>query len=115
MPQFIKDNVDPKYLNFIESLKDEALNNLPSLIEDKINNPELSNILRAFSTLFNDSILNISIHTFANSYSQSAVLKKYSFLPNFLEVLFKMKLSDFSEPLLLSGPTCYKTYASKIQ
>ena len=25
-----------------------------------------------------------------------------------------MKLSDFSEPLLLSGPTCYKTYASKI-
>ena len=48
MPQFIKDNVDPKYLDFIESLKDEALNNLPSLIQDQINNPELSNILSAF-------------------------------------------------------------------
>ncbi len=41
-------------------------------------------------------------------------LEKYSKLPNFLEALFKMKLSNFDEPLLLSGLTCYKTYASKM-
>ena len=41
-------------------------------------------------------------------------LQKYSRLPSFLECLFKMKLSNFDEPLLLSGPTCYKTYAAKM-
>ena len=41
-------------------------------------------------------------------------LEKYGQLPNFLECIFKMKLSNFDEPLLLSGFTCYKTYATKI-
>ena len=42
------------------------------------------------------------------------ILEKYSKLPNFLDCLFKMKLSNFDEPLLLSGPTCYKTFAAKM-
>ena len=41
-------------------------------------------------------------------------LEQYSKLPNLLECLFKMKLSNFDEPLLLSGVTCYKTYAAKM-
>ena len=40
--------------------------------------------------------------------------EKYAKLPNFLECLFRMKLSNYDEPLLLSGHTCYKTYASKL-
>ena len=42
------------------------------------------------------------------------ILNKDKELPNLLECLFKMKLSNDDEPLLLWGPTCYKTYASKI-
>ena len=97
MPQFIKDNVDPKYLNFIESLKDEALNNLPSLIEDKINNPELSNILRAFSTLFNDSILNISIHTFANALENYIKKSNVTELESVFKRLTDKTLGKFKE------------------
>ena len=41
------------------------------------------------------------------------ILEKYNRLPNFLDCLFKIKLSNYDEPLLLSGPTCYKTYAAK--
>ena len=41
-------------------------------------------------------------------------LEKYEKLPNFLECVFRMKLSNYDEPLLLSGNTCYKTYAAKI-
>jgi len=41
-------------------------------------------------------------------------LKEYNKLPNFLDCLFKIKLSNYDEPLLLSGPTCYKTYAAKM-
>ena len=41
-------------------------------------------------------------------------LDKFSKLPNFLECIFKMKLSNFDEPLLLSGFTCYKTFAAKM-
>ena len=40
--------------------------------------------------------------------------EKYKNLPNLLECLFKMKLSNNDEPLLLSGPTCYKTFAAKM-
>ena len=40
--------------------------------------------------------------------------EKYAKLPNFLECLFRMKLSNYDEPLLLSGNTCYKTYAAKL-
>ena len=29
-----------------------------------------------------------------------------------LECIFKIKLSNYDEPLLLSGPTCYKTYVA---
>ena len=97
MPQFIKDNVDPKYLDFIESLKDEALNNLPSLIEDKINNPELSNILRAFSTLFNDSILNISIHTFANALENYIKKSNVTELESVFKRLTDKTLGKFKE------------------
>ena len=35
-------------------------------------------------------------------------------LPNLLECLFKMKLSNNDWALLLSGQTCYKTFAWKI-
>ena len=42
------------------------------------------------------------------------IFEKYSKLPNFLDCLFKMKLSNYDEPLLLSGPTCYKTFAAKM-
>ena len=41
-------------------------------------------------------------------------LEKYSRLPSFLECFFKMKLSNYDEPLLLSGPKYYKTYAAKM-
>ena len=41
-------------------------------------------------------------------------LEQYSKLPNLLDCLFKMKLSNYDEPLLLSGPTCYKTFAAKM-
>ena len=97
MPQFIKDNVDPKYLDFIESLKDEALNNLPSLIENQINNPELSNILRAFSTLFNDSILNISIHTFANALENYIKKSNVTELESVFKRLTDKTLGKFKE------------------
>jgi len=40
--------------------------------------------------------------------------EQYEKLPNFLECLFRMKLSNLDEPLLLSGHTCYKTYAAKM-
>ena len=39
---------------------------------------------------------------------------QYKKLPDLLECLFKMKLSNNDEPLLLSGPTCYKTFAAKM-
>ena len=97
MPQFIKDNVDPKYLDFIESLKDEALNNLPSLIQDKINNPKLSNILSAFSTLFNDSILNISIHTFANALENYIKKSNVTELESVFKRLTDKTLGKFKE------------------
>ena len=42
------------------------------------------------------------------------LFEKFSKLPNFLDCLFKIKLSNLDEPLLLSGPTCYKTYAAKM-
>ncbi len=32
----------------------------------------------------------------------------------FLEALFKMKISNYDESLLISGTTCYKTFASKL-
>ena len=41
-------------------------------------------------------------------------LEKYFRLSRFLECLFKMKLSNYDEPLLLSGPPYYKSYAAKI-
>ena len=97
MPQFIKDNVDQKYLDFIESLKDEALNNLPSLIQDQINNPELSNILSAFSTLFNDSILNISIHTFANALENYIKKSNVTELESVFKRLTDKTLGKFKE------------------
>jgi hypothetical protein len=40
--------------------------------------------------------------------------EEYGKLPNLLECIFKIKLSNYDEPLLLSGPTCYKTYAAKM-
>ncbi len=97
MPQFIKDNVDPKYLDFIESLKDEALNNLPSLIQDQINNPKLSNILSEFSTLFNDSILNISIHTFANALENYIKKSNVTELESVFKRLTDKTLGKFKE------------------
>ena len=38
--------------------------------------------------------------------------EEYGKLPNLLECIFKIKLSNYDEPLLLSGPTCYKTYVA---
>lgn len=31
-----------------------------------------------------------------------------------MECLFRMKLTNFYKPLLLSGPTCYKTFIVKM-
>ena len=45
---------------------------------------------------------------------KSKKLEQFSKLPNLLDCLFKMKLSNYDEPLLLSGLTCYKTFAAKI-
>ena len=42
------------------------------------------------------------------------LLEKYKNFPNLLDCLFKIKLSKYDEPLLLLGPTCYKTYAAKM-
>ena len=115
MPQFIKDNVDPKYLNFIESLKDEALNNLPSLIEDKINNPELSNILRAFSTLFNDSILNISIHTFANALENYIKKSNVTELESVFKRLTDKTLGKFKEAAKNLNLTLFNDLVKKLE
>jgi hypothetical protein len=35
-------------------------------------------------------------------------------LPNLLESIFQMKITSYREPILLIGPTCYKTFAAKI-
>lgn len=42
------------------------------------------------------------------------ILEKYDKLPNFLDCLFKIKLSNYNEPLLLSGLTCFKAYTAKV-
>ena len=115
MPQFIKDNVDPKYLNFIESLKDEALNNLPSLIENQINNPELSNILRAFSTLFNDSILNISIHTFANALENYIKKSNVTELESVFKRLTDKTLGKFKEAAKNLNLTLFNDLVKKLE
>ena len=46
--------------------------------------------------------------------NENKKFEQYKKLPNLLECLFKMKLSNNDEPLLLSGPTCYKTFAAQM-
>jgi len=66
------------------------------------------------SLIFFDQINEDSKRNENEREKKKKMLEKYNNLPNFLECLFKIKLSNYDEPLLLSGPTCYKTYSAKI-
>ena len=37
----------------------------------------------------------------------------FEFLPSFMNDLFKVALADFEEPILLTGPTGYKTFLAQ--
>ena len=119
-----KDNVDKliKLLKeiFKERIKEEDLQKVFHELPTLYNEIDIKTQIRKYyikkhnSLVLLDKIDESSKRNEKENNKQKKLLKKYALLPNFLEVLFKMKLSDFSEPLLLSGPTCYKTYASKI-
>jgi hypothetical protein len=71
-------------------------------------------ILKHKSSIFLDKIDEGNKNNEKERKIKRKKLEQYSKLPNLLDCLFKMKLSNYDEPLLLSGLTCYKTYASKM-
>jgi hypothetical protein len=71
-------------------------------------------IIKHNSLIFFDQIDESSKRNEDERKAMRKKLEKYNKLPNFLDCLFKIKLSNYDETLLLSGPTCYKTYAAKM-
>ena len=125
-----------------EQLNEEVvyklIQSLQSIFKEKINAEDLKNVYYSEAKLYYEYDSKRQIRTYYIQKHKSLImldkideklmrkerediiknkrkkLEIYSRLPNFLECLFKMKLANYEEPLLLSGPTCYKTYASKI-
>jgi len=123
-----------------DQLNDEVvynlINALKKIFSDKIKEDDLKNVFYEEAKLYNefdhktkirkyyirkhnsliffDQIEEDSKRDEDERKKKRKILEKYNKLPNFLDCLFKIKLSNYDEPLLLSGPTCYKTYAAKL-
>ena len=122
----------------MDQLNEEDVDNLiialKEIFKERIKESDLKNILYKEAKLYDelDSKTNIrnyyirkhnslilfdQIVEYRDRYEnerKKKILEKYNNLPNFLDCLFKIKLSIYDEPLLLSGSTCYKTYAVKM-
>ena len=119
-----------------EEVVDKLIKSLQSNFKERANAEDLKKVYRDEAKLYNELDNKTKIRKYYIQKHNSFILldkidenskrneeekkkkrkrlEKYSRLPRFLECLFKMKLSNYDEPLLLSGPTCYKTYASKM-
>ena len=119
-----------------EEVVDKLIKSLQSIFKERTNSEDLLKVYDDKATLYNEFDSKTKIRKYYIKKHNSLILldkidenskrneeerklkrsrlEKYSRLPNFLECLFKMKLSNYDEPLLLSGPTCYKTYAAKM-
>jgi MoxR-like ATPase len=82
----------------------------PYLEEEEKND---GNIITFYIRKHNSYILFDEISLKSTSQAKKNELERLKDLPSLLNTLFKMKLSNYDEPLLLSGPTCYKTYAAE--
>jgi len=119
-----------------EELVDKSIRALEEIFKDKIKKEDLKNILyeeaklydefdqktkirkyyirKHNSLIFFDQINEDSKKDEDKMEKKRKLLEKYNKLPNLLDCLFKIKLSNYDETLLLTGPTCYKTYAAKM-
>ena len=121
-----------------EEILDNLVNALKEIFKERLNEGDLKKIfadegtaklydefdsktkIRKFyiqkykSYIYFDEIKEGSTRDEDKNKKKRKIFGKYNKLPNFLDCLFKMKLSNFDEPLLLSGPTCYKTFAAKM-
>jgi hypothetical protein len=53
----------------------------------------------------------LSVEIFNELFEKNSVSNiDFEFLPSFINDLFKVSLADFEEPILLTGPTGYKTF-----
>ena len=111
-----------------EEILDNLLAALKEVFKDRVKEDDLEKVYYEEAKLYEDSnkrkyyikkhnslILfdKIDRNRYENE-RKKKILEKYNNLPNFLDCLFKIKLSNYDEPLLLSGPTCYKAYAAKV-
>ena len=114
--------------NFCEILKKEEVLNLDeikindlketfkakTILKEEQNNDKISFILKKKDLSI---VLYENEKTDRNKEDIMNITQKYrdiQALNNLLESLFQMKLTSYKEPILLIGPTCYKSYVSKI-
>ncbi len=93
---------------------EEVFYSKPELEYDYQNQKRIYYIKKNNSLIYLDTIDGTNKRNAEKNKRKTEMFEKYRKLPNFLECLFRMKLSNYDEPLLLSGPTCYKTYAAKM-
>ena len=93
----------------VEDLKN-TYNGPPYLEEEEKNDGK---IITFYIRKHNSYILFDEISLKSASQAKKNELERLRDLPSLLNTLFKMKISNYDEPLLLSGPTCYKTYAAE--
>ena len=94
-----KDELIESFFSNVE-LKEEQTNDFISFILKKKN---LSIILKQYDLNEDNQIKE-----------KTNIYRSIQGLKNLLESLFQMKLTNFNEPLLIIGPSCYKTFASSI-
>ena len=109
LKEIFEDTIDEKELNDVIFNDAELINELDPKTQIRRYYIKKNN-----SLIFLDKIEENNTRNKENKVKKRNTLEKFSKLPNFLEALFKMKLSNYDEPLLLSGPTCYKTFATKM-
>ena len=111
-----------------EEIVDKLIKSLQSNFKEKTNAEDLKKVYEDEPKLYNQFDSKTKVRKFYIQKHKSLILldkiredlerneeerinkrkklEKYSRLPSFLECSFRMKLSNYDEPLLLSGPTC---------